>query len=131
MNISKRLVLGGAAAALVIAGGTGTAFAASHSSAPAAAGHVSVTEPTGPDTDSLQQGDQTTPDAPALSKVSSESAVAPKAAAPKAAEAEDPAGAPDTDNIQSGDQSGDQTGPEDPASGPDTDTDTDTDTVQH
>jgi len=52
-----------AATAVLLISGAGIAFAASPSAAvPATTAPIVTTEPIGPDTDTLQQGDQTTPD---------------------------------------------------------------------
>ena len=52
-----------AAAAVLLISGAGIAFAGSPSAvAPAPAAPIVQSEPAGPDTDTLQQGDQTTPD---------------------------------------------------------------------
>lgn len=91
-----------AALAALLVGGAGIAFAASPSSSPAqtpTAPAVEPAEPTGPDTDNVQEGDQTTPDAPAGAGVSTTvvQASTNKAvkAAPKAVTAADTA-APET-----------------------------------
>lgn len=61
MKITPKIAAAAMAALTLGGAGTGTAVAASHSGAAPAA--VTSAEPTSPDHDSLQQGDQTTPDA--------------------------------------------------------------------
>ncbi|HYK96428.1 MAG TPA: hypothetical protein VE011_11290 [Candidatus Dormibacteraeota bacterium] len=51
-----------AATAVLLISGAGIAFASSPPATPAVAGPVLAAETAGPDTDTLQQGDQTTPD---------------------------------------------------------------------
>jgi hypothetical protein len=64
-----------AAAAVLMISGAGIAFAGPSAAAPAPAAPIVQADPVGPDTDTLQQGDQTTPDvAGAAEKATSESA---------------------------------------------------------
>lgn len=87
----RKLLLGVAALAALALGGSAFASAQSHTPAPAAPAAESTT---GPDTDNVQSGDQTTPDKPAT--------------AAKATAAQTTSGA-DTDKVQSGDQAGPET----------------------
>jgi hypothetical protein len=100
---SRRAMVGGALAALAIAGvGATTAASSAGAAAHPRVSQNAVTvkaptaaeapEPGAPDTDNVQSGDQTGPDA----------------AGKDTGAAETPAG-PDTDNVQSGDQSGPDT----------------------
>ena len=82
-----------AATAVLLISGAGIAFAGSPSAAaPALAAPVVAPEPAGPDTDTLQQGDQTTPDvtgarlASAVKTVKAVSASTAKAAEKTASE---------------------------------------------
>ena len=98
------------ALAVLLISGAGIAFAANSPSAtvkaapvtipavaPAVAAPAAPVEATGADTDTLQQGDQTTPDAPAAAVVPAAKA-APAAAAPAEAAGE----APGTETEQTG-----------------------------
>jgi hypothetical protein len=84
MGIKRKGVL--AAVGVLGLTGIGTASALAQSSHAAPAPKPQAAEPTGPDTDQLQVGDQTTPDAPA--------AATPVVAAAPAAAAATPAAAP-------------------------------------
>jgi hypothetical protein len=61
MNIRARVVAASVAALALTGGGVGATVAAS-ASASTAPPHAVVSEPTSPDHDAVQQGDQTTPD---------------------------------------------------------------------
>ncbi len=69
MKISPRIVAAAVAALAIGGAGAGTALAAGHTATARTA--VTSAEPTSPDTDSIQQGDQTTPDAPGVVMVAS------------------------------------------------------------
>ncbi len=70
VNIRSRITVGAVAALALAGGGIGASVAASaNTSHPASA--VSQ-EPTAPDTDAIQQGDQTSPDATTAAAVSGE-----------------------------------------------------------
>jgi hypothetical protein len=60
MKISPRLAAAAAGVLAVAGAGAGTAIAAAHS--PVSHTAVATAEPTSPDTDNIQSGDQTTPD---------------------------------------------------------------------
>lgn len=96
MGTVQKVLLTGSAAVAAALIGTGVAYAATPASAPAPTTSSEVT--TGPDTDNIQSGDQTSPDT-AVAK----NAVATTAVAKTATE---PTTGPDTDTVQSGDQSG-------------------------
>ncbi|MDT4949741.1 MAG: hypothetical protein QOJ37_2336 [Pseudonocardiales bacterium] len=100
MGTVQKVLLTGSAAVAAALIGTGVAYAATPASAPAPTTSSEVT--TGPDTDNIQSGDQTSPDT-AVAK----NAVATTAVAKTATE---PTTGPDTDTVQSGDQSGPDTG---------------------
>ena len=69
VKISPKIAAAAVAALAIGGAGAGTALAAGHSAGARTA--VSSTEPTSPDNDSVQQGDQTTPDAPVVATMSS------------------------------------------------------------
>lgn len=54
--------IAGSAVAVLALGGAGITAAAASSASPPAAVRAGHSEPTGPDTDAIQQGDQTSPD---------------------------------------------------------------------
>ncbi|HKV67362.1 MAG TPA: hypothetical protein VJN72_04685 [Gaiellales bacterium] len=90
MPIGRTIAALGGAASLAL-GGAAYAASGHHAAHSQEAGAnasmaAAVSEPTSPDTDNIQSGDQTTPDAAAQVKSAAEQT------------------APDTDNIQSGDQ---------------------------
>ena len=80
-----------AAAAVLLISGAGIAFAGNPpTAAPTPAAPVVQVEPVGPDTDTLQQGDQTTPDVAGAAEAPEAAGGAPEAAggAPETAGAE-------------------------------------------
>ena len=83
-----------AAAAVIMISGAGIAFAGSPAGSPSAAAPGPVApivqaEPTGPDTDTLQEGDQTTPDAAGAAETAGE---APEGSEAVGAESDGPGG---------------------------------------
>ncbi len=107
MKISRSRLAAIGAAGLMIVGGANAALARN----PQASAHLAqnaVEDPaTGPDTDNVQQGDQSGPDSAKAADNQAQAAAGAKASARRAQNAvEDPATGPDTDNVQQGDQSG-------------------------
>jgi hypothetical protein len=64
MNITRKIATTAVVVLALGGAGIGTAVASSHGAARA---HPASAEPTSPDTDNLQVGDQTSPDTPAVS----------------------------------------------------------------
>ena len=108
--VPKILIAGAALSAvgLIGAGAASAAGAATTSGHAVTTNHAVTTkaEPTGPDTDNIQSGDQTTPDATSVSTVSK----VDKATAGDKSDTTESTTGKDTDNIQSGDQTGPDTG---------------------
>ena len=69
MRISPKIAAAAVATLAIGGAGAGTALATGHSAAARTA--VASAEPTSPDNDSIQQGDQITPDAPGVATTAS------------------------------------------------------------